>query len=248
MSRLPDSLRSGFGTGNPPSGNGYSDSKYTSSARVDEEKSVRPPPFRSRERRAGQYGAVGGGFTGFTANTPEETWAEETPQVERPTSLERTQAKRRSGNVPYAQRNPRRPTGQSGGDGSRQIEEVIESIKQDWGFMTEEKCIPVQVALQFMDTSSLGLASRYSRFQELHMQLQSALRAIVNEHHQGFNSSIGTFHSIQSALQTSQQRLRALKESLGQANGNLSTTKSELKGLATSSQNYDDMLMILSSM
>jgi exocyst complex component 4 len=114
--------------------------------------------------------------------------------------------------------------------------------------MTEEKCIPVQVALQFMDTSSLGLASRYSRFQELHMQLQSALRAIVNEHHQGFNSSIGTFHSIQSALQTSQQRLRALKESLGQANGNLSTTKSELKGLATSSQNYDDMLMILSSM
>jgi exocyst complex component 4 len=246
MSRLPDSLRSGFGTSNPP-GNGYSDSKYTSSARGDEDRSVRPPPFRSRERRAGQYGAVTGGYTGFNSNPPEEAWAEETPQVERPTSLERTQAKRRSGNVPYAQRNPRRSTGQNG-DGSRQIEAVIESIKQDWGFMTEEKCIPVQVALQFMDTSSLGLASRYSRFQELHMQLQSALRAIVNEHHQGFNSSIGTFHSIQSALQASQQRLRALKESLGQANGNLSTTKSELKGLATSSQNYDDMLMILSSM
>jgi exocyst complex component 4 len=189
---------------------------------------------------------MGGGYTGFNP-TPEDAWVEDAPQLGRPTSLERAQAKRRSGNVPYGQRSPQRPSGQIG-DGSRQIEEVIQSIKQDWGFMTEEKCIPVQVALQFMDSSSLGLASRYPRFQELHMQLQSALRAIVNEHHQGFNSSIGTFHSIQSALQTSQQRLRTLKESLAQANGNLSTTKPELKGLATASQNYDDMLMILSSM
>jgi exocyst complex component 4 len=114
--------------------------------------------------------------------------------------------------------------------------------------MTDDKCIPVQISLQFMDSSSLGLAGRYPRFKELHMQLQSALRAIVNEHHQGFNSSIGTFHSIQSALQTSQHRLRTLKESLAFANTSLSATKSELEGLATGSQNYDDMLNVLTSM
>jgi exocyst complex component 4 len=114
--------------------------------------------------------------------------------------------------------------------------------------MTEDNCVPVQVALQLMDDSSLGLAGRYMQFKDIHQQLQNALRAIVNEHHQGFNSSIGTFHSIQEAIQMSQQRLRGLKDSLMQAKSSLSTTKPELKGLATSSQNYDDMLQVLTSM
>jgi exocyst complex component 4 len=65
------------------------------------------------------------------------------------------------------------------------------------------------------------------------------------EHHQGFNSSIGTFHKIQSSLQTSQQRVRSLKESLTLAKSNLSTTKPELKDFATASQNYDEMVQLL---
>jgi exocyst complex component 4 len=65
------------------------------------------------------------------------------------------------------------------------------------------------------------------------------------EHHQGFNSSIGTFHQIQSSLQTSQQRVRSLKTSLVSAKVQLSSAKPELKDYATSSQNYDEMLQML---
>jgi len=68
------------------------------------------------------------------------------------------------------------------------------------------------------------------------------------EHHQGFNSSIGTFHKIQTSLQTSQHRVRTLKESLTQAKSNLSTAKPELKDFATASQNYDEMVQVLSVM
>lgn len=112
--------------------------------------------------------------------------------------------------------------------------------------MAQEDCVPVQVALQLMDNSSLGRAHQYGQFQETHEQLQRALKAIVNEHHQGFNSSIGTFHKIQSSIQTSQARLRALKETLGQAKVGLSWTRPELKGLASTSQSYDEMLQVLS--
>lgn len=72
------------------------------------------------------------------------------------------------------------------------------------------------------------------------------LKAI--EHHQGFNSSIGTFHKIQSGIQTSQSRVRSLKGALMHAKMNLTVTKPELKGLAASSQSYDDMLQILGQM
>ena len=139
-----------------------------------------------------------------------------------------------------------RGNGTQGGDGTRQIEEVLKYIQTEWSFMAEDKCIPVQVALQLMDSSSLGRAHQYGQFQDTHKQLGRALKAIVNEHHQGFNSSIGTFHTIQSSIQTSQSRLRGLKESLGQAKISLSSARPELKVLASTSHSYDEMLQVLS--
>jgi Xaa-Pro aminopeptidase len=66
----------------------------------------------------------------------------------------------------------------------------------------------------------------------------------VIEHHQGFNSSIGTYHKIQSNISSSQARVRSLRHALDQAKTGLISTKPELKGLATSSQNYDDIVQL----
>lgn len=113
--------------------------------------------------------------------------------------------------------------------------------------MASDSCIPIKVALQLMDDSSLGLADQYEQFQDVHHQLQNALKLIVNEHHQGFNSSIGTFHKIQAAIHNSQQRVRSLRAGLVQAKGSLGTAgRPELRGLAKGSQGYDSMLQTLS--
>jgi exocyst complex component 4 len=125
------------------------------------------------------------------------------------------------------------------------MEEVLQHIKSDWPVMGGDECVPVQMALKLMDQSSLGLADRESEFQETHVDLQKSLKSIVNEHHQDFNSSIGTYHKIQSSIQASQSRVRYLKGSLASAKGGLLTTKPELKGLATSSQELDDTLQLL---
>ena len=125
---------------------------------------------------------------------------------------------------------------------AKNMEEVLQYIKSDWAFMGGDDCVPVQVALQLMDSSSLGLASREPEFQQTELDLQTALKTIVNEHHQDFNSSIGTYHKIQASIQNSQHRVRILKNSLQEARGGLLTTKPELKELATSSQAFDDML------
>lgn len=113
--------------------------------------------------------------------------------------------------------------------------------------MAQDRCVPVQVALQLLDDSSLGLARRYNEFQDAQQQLQSALRAIVNEHHGGFSNSIGTFHQIQASIQSSHDRVRTLKESLVDAKANLSTVKPELTNLAGASRNYADMLDVLTT-
>ena len=145
----------------------------------------------------------------------------------------------------------RRPSGQEGSrfpgasSSGRGIDGVLDHIGQHWNFMTKDDCVPVHVALQLMDYSSLGRGNDYQDFQKTNKNLQKALKTIVNEHHQGFNSSIGTFHKIQTSIQTSQSRVRDLKESIKGAKTNLMVTKPELKIQGASSQKYDDMLQTL---
>lgn len=124
--------------------------------------------------------------------------------------------------------------------------DVLRSIEREWDFVATDDCVPVQVALQLMDTSTIGKAEREPDFLNVHQTIQHTLKMIVNEHHQGFNSSIGTYHKIQAHIQSSQGRVRGIKHSLEDAKGGLMSTKPELKELATSSQKYDDIIQLFS--
>ena len=46
--------------------------------------------------------------------------------------------------------------------------------------LTKDDCVPVHVALQLMDHSSLGRGNDYQDFLRTNQQLQKALKAIVN--------------------------------------------------------------------
>jgi hypothetical protein len=60
------------------------------------------------------------------------------------------------------------------------VAEILEYIQQNFDFMTKDKCVPIQIALKLLDSSSLGLASQHDRFHQTHQDLQRALKAIVN--------------------------------------------------------------------
>lgn len=128
----------------------------------------------------------------------------------------------------------------------KQISDVLEHIRAEWPAMCADDCIPVHLALQLLDTSSVGRAHDYQKFENSHRYLQDSLKAIVHEHHQGFNSSIGTFHKIQSSIQASQKRVRVLKESLNQSKVSLASTDPEIRKLAVASHSYEEIVHTLS--
>lgn len=130
----------------------------------------------------------------------------------------------------------------------RQINEVLGIIQQDWPNLCQDDCVPVQLALQLLDNSSVGRAHEYPNFQQTHQYLQDSLKAVVHDYHQGFNSSIGTFHKIQGSILASQKRVRLLKENLANSKTALCTTDPELKKLYTSSQMYDELLQTLNEL
>ena len=230
--------------------NGLND--YTNGYRGQQPRGRHEEPRRTEEprraRRAGNYGgfsydeevrSLGGDNRPADPNQLQPYSVRPVPAWRRQRSEEDTggAAQKDSGSGPKSY---------GDGPGARLIEGVVAHINAKWKVMTNDDCVPVHIALQLMDYSSLGRGSDYQDFQQTSKSLQRALKTIVNEHHQGFNSSIGTFHKIQSSIQTSQERVRTLRLSLMDAKSNLTASKPEIRGLANTSQSYDEMLQTLS--
>ncbi|KOS18756.1 putative exocyst complex component sec8 [Escovopsis weberi] len=149
--------------------------------------------------------------------------------------------------APQAARLPSRPRVPET-SAERQITQVLEHIRTEWPSMCHVDCVPVQLALQLLDNSSVGRAHEYRKFQKTHTYLQDSLKNIVHEHHQGFNSSIGTFHKIQTSIQVSQRRVRALRDSLANSKASLCSAGPELKQLSEKSRAYDELLQTLNEL
>ncbi|ODH51663.1 hypothetical protein GX48_02128 [Paracoccidioides brasiliensis] len=206
----------------------------------------------SRERRAGGYGGFyDGGSAASTSSLhsseqPFRTPSSRSRQYDVDTGPMWNNGGRDDATYGYGGRHwvRKKSDATSTRSGPQPIDDILRMIEQEWNFMATDDCIPVQVGLQLMDSSTLGKADREPDFIRVHKQIQRSLKSVVNEHHQGFNSSIGTYHTIQSSIQSSQNRIRTLKGALLEAKEGLLTTKPELKGLATASQNYDDILQL----
>ena len=130
-------------------------------------------------------------------------------------------------------------------DAQRQISNVLDHIRQEWPSMLQDDCVPVVLGLQLLDSSSVGRAHDYRKFRQAHDYLQRSLKNIVHEHHQGFNSSIGTFHKIQGSIQASQKKVRHLKDSLAGARSSLCSADPELAKLSSASRAYDELVQAL---
>ncbi|KAL8900190.1 MAG: hypothetical protein Q9192_001194 [Flavoplaca navasiana] len=117
------------------------------------------------------------------------------------------------------------------GPAGRQIEDVLNHINDAWAIMSTDECVPVHVALQLMDHSSLGRGSDYQDFQRTSRHLQKALRSIVN------GLSLDTRQVM--------IRVRSLRDSVQNAKSSLMEAKPELQGLGVSSQRYENMLHVL---
>lgn len=191
---------------------------------------------RSRERGYGGYDGVQS-----ESLAPAEAADTNGRRTGRPTDLERKKARRKSDTSTRSRSRARGPQAE------KQIEEVLDYTKQDWAFMTEKECIPAYTSLQLLDTSSLGLANRYEEFHDASQQLQGALRAIVNEHYQGFNSSIGIYHQINASIQSSHNRIRDLRQALVDSKTSLTSTKSEFSSMIETSREFDGHLDVLNT-
>jgi exocyst complex component 4 len=126
--------------------------------------------------------------------------------------------------------------------------EIRAIIQDEWAETLQPDFRPIGLALDMVDTSSLGRRRDLERFKRTNQDIERALQSTVNEHYQGFNSSIGTYGQVTSSIAASQKQVGATRDALHRAKAQLSTQRADLLDLSERSQQYNDMIALLKDM
>ncbi|KAK9236585.1 Sec8 exocyst complex component-specific domain-containing protein [Lipomyces kononenkoae] len=122
---------------------------------------------------------------------------------------------------------------------------VLKFVERDWAPLVSDDCNPVAMALQLMDTSSVGRASEYDDFKDLSVRLEKIMEVISKDHYDEINNSITSFNAFLTEIEEAETRVRRLRETLIKAKQNLTTKQAQMRGLAERSARYREMISIL---
>ncbi|KAK9367822.1 Sec8 exocyst complex component-specific domain-containing protein [Lipomyces kononenkoae] len=123
--------------------------------------------------------------------------------------------------------------------------DVLKFVERDWGPLVSDDCNPVAMALELMDTSSVGRASEYDDFKDLSLRLEKIMEVISQDRYDDINNSITSFNAFLTEIEQAETRVRQLRETLTKARQNLTTKQTQMRGLAERSARYREMISIL---
>ncbi|PVV01513.1 hypothetical protein BB560_004068 [Smittium megazygosporum] len=125
----------------------------------------------------------------------------------------------------------------------KKAEDELNRIDYKWSLIKSEKYNPVTVALQMLDTSSLGKS--HQEFSKYHNRLNNSLKAISEEYYEGFNDSILTFSGLYDKLSTAAVSVRKTRASLINAKKMLIEPREDLNQLYTKSKQLSEIVALL---
>ncbi|PVH17411.1 uncharacterized protein CXQ87_000296 [Candidozyma duobushaemuli] len=125
------------------------------------------------------------------------------------------------------------------------IKTLYKDIRYDWSQLTTGDTTPIELAIAFLDDTSVGLAHRKAEFDDLCESTSDTLRRAVVENHEIFNNSVGSFHMLMSIAKESQDDSASIKNLIESSTRDMNDRMGVLKELDSSSEKYSEMLEIL---
>lgn len=125
---------------------------------------------------------------------------------------------------------------------------IYKDIRYDWPQLIQGETAPIELAIAFLDDTSVGLAHRKSEFDQICEATGESLKAAVVENHETFNNSIGLYHQLISIAQDSQEDSQVIRDLIENTTRDMRDRSTFLKDLDQSSMKYSEMIEILDAM
>ena len=126
------------------------------------------------------------------------------------------------------------------------LQNDLDLVKSQWHNVLTKDTNPLEIALAFLDTTSVGLGYRYNEFIQLENTLGNHLKEVVNEHCQAFNSNVASYSKTVSSLTDAQEKTTQLKKDFKVVSDLITMEKGSLKELDQKYLQYTNLLSSLS--
>lgn len=129
-----------------------------------------------------------------------------------------------------------------------ELKEVMNYIKYEWPQVMKEDSNPIELAISLLDDSSVGLSHKLPEFEDISENTASALRKVVNDYHEIFNNSIGSYHYLLTSSKENQKDANDIKRMLESTTKEIHDNTDYLHDLNQTSMRYSEMIEILDAM
>lgn len=123
----------------------------------------------------------------------------------------------------------------------------LSRVETQWNRILTENSNPLELALSFLDDTSVGLGHRYIDFKQLKTRIGFDLQEAVNEHYQVLNSNVASYSIAVDSITSAQDNIHQLKERAVQSSSNITMRKGSLKELNDDAMKQNEMIGILSA-
>ena len=84
------------------------------------------------------------------------------------------------------------------------LSDDLQIVRAKWGKEFNEETNPLELAMLFLDNTSVGLGFRFEEFNALKYKIEKDLQEAVNEHYQTFNSVIASYRDVENLIHSAQ--------------------------------------------
>lgn len=102
------------------------------------------------------------------------------------------------------------------------LQRDLELLDTKWNRVINKDSNPLELALKFLDETSIGLNYRFDEFQELKSQIATDLQVVANDNYQAFNDSVASFSQTLEYITDSQDTLADIKSGVNDSLNKLS--------------------------
>ncbi|AOA62807.1 Exocyst complex component [Komagataella phaffii] len=126
------------------------------------------------------------------------------------------------------------------------LEHLLKEAEENWQvLMAKDSVSALDIALPFLDRTSVGMASQYPEFKELERNLFNGLQNVVFENFNAFNDSVAAYQVTREKIGKSQNIIKEINGTLEQSGKDIMSNKEILKELNNNSQKYEQIIETL---
>ncbi|GAV53389.1 hypothetical protein ZYGR_0AI06730 [Zygosaccharomyces rouxii] len=128
------------------------------------------------------------------------------------------------------------------------LQNDLNHVESQWNRILSDDSNPLELALAFLDDTSVGLGHKYKHFKQLKTKIGYDLQEAVNEHFQALNSNVASYGVAVDSITEAQDSILQVKSQVNESGQKITMKKDSLRDFNDNAMKRNQVIEVLSSL